>query len=82
MLAFIRGADTFFGPGQVYVKMLPDGAPVALTHDATTKMAPTFSPDGSVIAYGTCHPVQHVGSSGAGRRDAFDAAERVIINVD
>ncbi len=56
MLAFIRGADTFFGPGQVYVKMLPDGAPVALTHDATTKMAPTFSPDGSVIAYGTSTP--------------------------
>ena len=56
MLAFIRGADTFFGPGQVYVKMLPDGAPVALTHDATTKMAPAFSPDGSVIAYGTSIP--------------------------
>lgn len=56
MLAFIRGADTFFGPGQVYVKLLPDGAPVALTHDATTKMAPAFSPDGSVIAYGTSIP--------------------------
>jgi Tol biopolymer transport system component/predicted Ser/Thr protein kinase len=56
MLAFIRGADTFFGPGQIYAKMLPDGAPVALTHDATTKMAPTFSPDGSVIAYGTATP--------------------------
>ena len=56
MLAFIRGADTLFGPGQIYVKMLPDGAPVALTHDATTKMAPAFSPDGSVIAYGTAIP--------------------------
>jgi len=56
MLAFIRGADTFFGPGQIYVKLLPDGAPVALTHDATTKMTPAFSPDGSVIAYGTSIP--------------------------
>jgi eukaryotic-like serine/threonine-protein kinase len=56
MLAFIRGADTFFGPGQVYVKMLPDGAPVALTHDALAKMTPEFSPDGSVVAYGTAIP--------------------------
>jgi eukaryotic-like serine/threonine-protein kinase len=56
MLAFIRGADTLFGPGQIYVKLLPDGAPVALTHDATTKMTPAFSPDGSVIAYGTSIP--------------------------
>ena len=82
MLAFIRGADTFFGPGQVYVKMLPDGAPVALTHDATTKMAPAFSPDGSVIAYGTSTTVRHVGSSGAGRRSAFDAAECVLVDMD
>jgi eukaryotic-like serine/threonine-protein kinase len=56
MLAFIRGAGVFFGPGQVYVKMLPDGEPVALTHDATAKMSPTFSPDGSRIAYGTATP--------------------------
>jgi Tol biopolymer transport system component/tRNA A-37 threonylcarbamoyl transferase component Bud32 len=56
MLAFIRGADTFFGTGQLYVKMLPDGEPVALTHDATAKMSPAFSPDGSVIAYGTATP--------------------------
>ena len=56
MLAFIRGADTFFGPGQIYVKLLPDGAPVALTHDATVKMTPEFTPDGSVVAYGTAIP--------------------------
>jgi eukaryotic-like serine/threonine-protein kinase len=56
MLAFIRGADTFFGPGQVYIKMLPDGGPVALTHDETAKMTPEFSPDGSVVAYGTAIP--------------------------
>ena len=33
MLAFIRGHSTFFGPGQIYVKILPDGEPVQLTHD-------------------------------------------------
>ncbi|MGH9862910.1 MAG: protein kinase domain-containing protein, partial [Candidatus Acidiferrales bacterium] len=51
MLAFIRGPDTFFGPGQVYVKLLPDGEPVQLTRDDRLKMSPVFSPDGSRIAY-------------------------------
>ena len=53
MLAFIRGDNSFFGPGQVYVKLLPDGEPAQLTHDATLKLSPAFSPDGSQIAYGT-----------------------------
>lgn len=52
MLSFIRGSDSFFGPGQVYVKFLPDGQPVQLTHDSTQKLRPVFSPDGSRIAYG------------------------------
>ena len=52
MLAFIRGAATFTGPGDVYVKLLPDGDPVQLTHDGGEKMGPvSFSPDGSRIAY-------------------------------
>ncbi|MBV8732264.1 MAG: serine/threonine-protein kinase, partial [Acidobacteriia bacterium] len=51
MVAFIRGPSSFFGPGQIYVKMLPDGEPVQLTHDQTDKMHPVFSPDGSRIAY-------------------------------
>ena len=53
MVAFIRGYSTFVGPGQIYVKMLPDGQPVQLTHDNLLKMSPTFSPDGSRIAYTT-----------------------------
>jgi eukaryotic-like serine/threonine-protein kinase len=57
MLAFIRGNDSFFGPGQIYVKFLPDGQPVQLTHDATNKLSPAFSPDGSLIAYGIFGPV-------------------------
>ena len=51
MLAFVRGSDTFVGPGQVYVKLLPSGEPVQLTHDALPKMSPVFFPDGSRIAY-------------------------------
>ena len=53
MLAFIRGNNSFFGLGQIYVKFLPDGQPVQLTHDSKTKMRPVFSPDSSRIAYGT-----------------------------
>jgi Tol biopolymer transport system component/predicted Ser/Thr protein kinase len=56
MLTFIRGPDTFVGPGEVYVKMLPDGEPVQLTRDGRRKISPVFSPDGSRIAYGTVPP--------------------------
>jgi serine/threonine protein kinase len=51
MITFIRGPETFVTPGQIYVKMLPDGQPVQITHDSLPKMAPVFSPDGSRIAY-------------------------------
>jgi serine/threonine protein kinase/Tol biopolymer transport system component len=51
MLTFVRGPGTFVGPGQIYVKMLPDGEPVELTHDNVEKMGPIFSPDGAEIAY-------------------------------
>jgi serine/threonine protein kinase len=53
MLTFIHADDPFFGAGQIMVKILPDGQPVELTHDATSKMRPTFSPDGSSILYNT-----------------------------
>ncbi len=51
MLTFIRGPDTFAAPGEIYVKILPDGEPVQLTRDNSEKMSPVFSPDGSEIAY-------------------------------
>jgi hypothetical protein len=38
MLAFIRGGDSFFGTGQIYVKFLPDGQPVELTHDTLAEI--------------------------------------------
>ncbi|MGQ0639224.1 MAG: protein kinase domain-containing protein [Gemmatimonadaceae bacterium] len=53
MLAFIRGESAFYGPGEIYVKTLPDGEAVQLTNDALFKMGPKFSPDGSQIAYTT-----------------------------
>ena len=56
MLAFIRGSDSFLGPGQIYVKLLSGGEPVQLTNDSRTKLAPTFSPDSSSIAYSVTEP--------------------------
>jgi eukaryotic-like serine/threonine-protein kinase len=56
MLAFIRGGDTFFGKGEIYIRLLPSGDAVQLTHDSTIKLNPVFSPDGSRIAYGTFDP--------------------------
>jgi Tol biopolymer transport system component len=65
MLAFIRGDNSFlplgelnslFPLGEIYVKLLPGGEPVQLTHDSTTKLAPSFSPDNSQIAYSIVIP--------------------------
>ncbi|HEY6343869.1 MAG TPA: protein kinase [Bryobacteraceae bacterium] len=56
MVAFIRGDSNFFGLGQIYVKILPDGEPVQLTHDNLQKMSPVFSADGTHIAYTTVDP--------------------------
>jgi eukaryotic-like serine/threonine-protein kinase len=56
MLAFIRGNNAFFGKGEIYVKLLPSGDAVELTHDSLPKLSPTFSPDGSRITYGTFSP--------------------------
>jgi DNA-binding winged helix-turn-helix (wHTH) protein/Tol biopolymer transport system component len=51
MLAFIRSEKWFLTPDQIYVKLLPDGEPVQITHDSRLKYGPTFSPDGSRIVY-------------------------------
>jgi len=56
MLAFIRGNSAFFWRREIYVKLLPSGDAVQLTHDPLRKLGPTFSPDGSRIAYGTVGP--------------------------
>jgi len=51
MLTFVRSPSTFVGRGDVYLKLLPQGEPVQLTHDDNMKATPAFSPDGSRIAY-------------------------------
>lgn len=54
MLAFIRGNNPFISAhsaDQIYVKMLPKGEPVQLTHDPRPKYSVAFSPDASRIAY-------------------------------
>jgi eukaryotic-like serine/threonine-protein kinase len=60
MLAFIRGDNSFLPlkqvntmlpRGDIYVKLLPGGEPVQLTHDSGMKLAPSFSPDNARIAY-------------------------------
>lgn len=54
MVAFIRGAENMGNSGnagQVWIKLLPNGDPVQLTHDVVRKEAVTFSPDGSRVAY-------------------------------
>lgn len=56
MLAFKRGGTWFMNPGQIYVKLLPDGQPVQLTYDFFAKMAPVFSPDGASVAYSVRRP--------------------------
>ena len=59
VLTFIRNGNfgTIAAPrGQVYVKVLPNGAPVQLTHDSGTKGYPIFSPDDSRIVYTTLMP--------------------------
>ena len=56
MLVFVRSPSTFFALGQIYIKTLPDGDPVQLTHDSLKKMSPVFSPDGARIAYTVVDP--------------------------
>jgi Tol biopolymer transport system component len=51
LLAFVRSPATWFAVGEVYIKQLPYGEPVQLTHDRLAKMSPAFSPDGARIAY-------------------------------
>jgi Tol biopolymer transport system component len=53
-LAFIRGPGSWEMAGaasDLYKKTLPDGNPIALTHDGTRKGSPTFTPDGSRIVF-------------------------------
>jgi serine/threonine protein kinase len=66
MLAFVRGdnsalpngdLNSLLPRGEVYVKLLPGGEPVQLTHDSIKAvLSPSFSPDSARIAYGVAVP--------------------------
>ena len=51
MVTFKRGGDSFLGPGQIFVKLLPNGESVQLTTSPTRKYGPVFTPDGTRVAY-------------------------------
>lgn len=51
MVAFYRSDEWFGTTDQIYVKLLPNGEEVQLTHDPRYKYGVAFSPDGSRIAY-------------------------------
>ncbi len=51
MLAFYRSIRPFLTPDDLWVKQLPDGEPVRVTHDSRRKYGIAFSPDNSEIAY-------------------------------
>ena len=51
MVTFKRGDTSFLSPGQIFVKLLPNGESVQLTTSAGRKYGPVFTPDGSRIAY-------------------------------
>jgi DNA-binding winged helix-turn-helix (wHTH) protein/Tol biopolymer transport system component len=56
MLAFIRSDNWFLTRDQIYVKLLPYGEPIQITHDSRPKYGLAFSPDGSRIAYTVAAP--------------------------
>lgn len=51
MVAFLRSDHAFLTTDQIYVKLLPRGEPIQVTHDPRPKYNVSFSPDGSRIAY-------------------------------
>jgi eukaryotic-like serine/threonine-protein kinase len=51
MLAFYRSNNPFLTPDDIWVKLLPNGEPVQVTHDPRPKYNIAFSPDSSHIVY-------------------------------
>ena len=51
MLAFYRSSSAFGTTSDIWLKLLPDGEPVQITHDPQPKYDIAFSPDGTRIVY-------------------------------
>lgn len=58
LLAFIKGGDSFLSAGQIWLRLLPDGEPVQLTHTSGLIFAPAFTPDGTHVAYTSIDPAE------------------------
>jgi eukaryotic-like serine/threonine-protein kinase len=56
MLAFYRSANSLSTRDQIWLKLLPDGEPIQVTHDPRLKYNIAFSPGGDRIAY-TVFPI-------------------------
>jgi Tol biopolymer transport system component/DNA-binding winged helix-turn-helix (wHTH) protein len=54
MLAYSAGSDIF--SRHIYLKRLSGGEPIQLTSDGLDDVSPTWSHDGSRVAYSTYHP--------------------------
>jgi DNA-binding winged helix-turn-helix (wHTH) protein/Tol biopolymer transport system component len=51
LLAFIRNGSPFMGSGQIWLKLLPDGEPIPLTHVTGAIFAPAFTPDNAHVVF-------------------------------
>ncbi|HTC36595.1 MAG TPA: protein kinase [Bryobacteraceae bacterium] len=51
MLAFYRTSSPFGTTSDIWLKLLPNGEPVQITHDSHAKYDISFSPDGARIVY-------------------------------
>jgi hypothetical protein len=51
MVAFYRSSSGWETGGDIWLRLLPDGDPIQVTHDARAKYNIAFSPDGARIAY-------------------------------
>ena len=82
MLAFIRGDNpgTLGGRGEVFIKLLPDGEPVQLTHDGTNKMNPAFTPDGDRVTYGVTRVMTSPQSWSTWTVPVFGGAPTVLLS--
>jgi serine/threonine protein kinase len=60
MLAFYRSSVPFGTPDQIWLKLLPDGEPVQVTHDPSSKYNISFSPGGDRIAYSVFPHAPHL----------------------
>ena len=63
MIAFIRGNSGFLSPGQIYLKVLPNGEAKRLTDDNRPKYSLAFTPDASQVVYTVFDPNRTAASS-------------------